>query len=140
METLVDPRQPSWFLYGALRGLALFTSSEFGVYLPLAYVLRGNVLFSLTHPCACAAHTGKELYKRFLSVPGTSPNQSQGGGDLDMGMDPDIEIVHEDVKIPHLEYLCLQLGDHTRDADDVSRVSDCLTSHTSHVFFPCACI
>lgn len=29
LDTLVDPRQPSWFLYGALRALALFTSSEF---------------------------------------------------------------------------------------------------------------
>jgi hypothetical protein len=28
-DTLVDPRQPSWFLYEALRALALFTSSEF---------------------------------------------------------------------------------------------------------------
>jgi len=41
-----------------------------------------------------------------------------------MGIDPDIEIVQEDVKLPHLECLCLHLGDHTRDAEDVSRVSD----------------
>ena len=29
LDTLFDPRQPSWFLYGALRALALFTSSEY---------------------------------------------------------------------------------------------------------------
>ena len=41
-----------------------------------------------------------------------------------MGIDPDIEIVQEETKLPHLECLSLHLGDHTRDADDVSRVSD----------------
>lgn len=41
-----------------------------------------------------------------------------------MGADPDIEIVPEDIKLPHLECLCLHLGDHTRDTEDVSRVSD----------------
>ena len=66
--------------------------------------------------------SGKELYKRFLSIPGTSPNPSQGG-DLDTGIDPDIEIV-QDVKLPHLECLCLHLGDHTRENDDVRRVSN----------------
>ncbi|KAF9648584.1 hypothetical protein BDM02DRAFT_3115205 [Thelephora ganbajun] len=86
LDTLVDPRQPSWFLYGALRALALFLGR-------------------------------KELYKRFLSVPGTNPNSSQGGG-LDTEIDPDIEIVPEDVRLPYLECLCLHLGDHTRDTDD----------------------
>ena len=38
LDTLVDPRQPSWFLYGALRALALFTSSEFSA---LVYVFEG---------------------------------------------------------------------------------------------------
>ena len=39
LDTLVDPRQPSWFLYEALRALALFTSSEFQLsYHPFAYV------------------------------------------------------------------------------------------------------
>jgi hypothetical protein len=68
------------------------------------------------------SHSGKELYKRFLSVPGINPSPSQGG-DLDMGADPDIEIVQEDVRLPYLECLGLHLGDHTRDTEDVSRVS-----------------
>lgn len=85
MDILVDPRQPSWFLYGALRALVLFTSR-------------------------------KGLYKRFLSIPGA--NNSSQGGDLDLAADPDIEIVDEDVKIPHLECLCLHLGDHTRDGEE----------------------
>jgi len=38
LDTLVDPRQPSWFLYAALRALALFTSSEFNVFV---YVFEG---------------------------------------------------------------------------------------------------
>ena len=61
-----------------------------------------------------ATHAGKELHKKFLSIPGANANPSQGG-DLNTGADPDIEIVHEDVKLPHLECLCLHLGDHTRD-------------------------
>lgn len=85
LDTLVDPRQPSWFLYGALRALALFTSR-------------------------------KELYKRFLSIPGSNLTPSQGG-DLDMATDPDIEVV-QDIKLPHLECLCLHLGDHTRNTED----------------------
>ena len=72
-----------------------------------------------------ATHAGKELHKQFLSIPAINSNPSQGG-DLDMGADPDIEIVHEDVKFPHLECLCLHLGDHTRDTEDVSLVSDIL--------------
>lgn len=40
-----------------------------------------------------------------------------------MEADPDIEIVQEDVKLPHLESLCLHLADHTRDTEDVSPVS-----------------
>lgn len=68
-------------------------------------------------------YSGKDLYKRFLSLPGTNPNSSQGG-DLDIEADTDIEIVHEDVKLPHLECLCLHLGDHTRDTQDVRRVSN----------------
>ena len=69
------------------------------------------------------SRSGNELYKRFLSIPGTNPSPPKGG-DLDMGADPDIEIVPEDIKLPHLECLCLHLGDHTRDTEDVSRVSD----------------
>ena len=41
-----------------------------------------------------------------------------------MGIDPDIEIVQEGVKLPRLGCLCLHPGNHTRDAEDVSRVSD----------------
>ena len=77
------------------------------------------------------AHSGKELYKRFLSIPGTNPNPSQGG-DPDVEFDPDIEIVQEDTKLPHLECLCLHLGDHTRDSDEVRRVSALITA-VSHI-------
>lgn len=45
LDTLVDPRQPSWFLYGALRALALFTSREFSVHQFLAYVFDGYPQF-----------------------------------------------------------------------------------------------
>jgi len=79
-------------------------------------------------------YSGKELYKRFLSIPGTNPSPSQGG-DLDIGIDPDVEIVQEDVKLPHLECLCLHLGDHTRDNDEVGRVSTLITA-ISHL---CTC-
>lgn len=37
---------------------------------------------------------------------------------------PDIEIVQDSIKLPYLECLSLQLGDRTKDAYDVSRVSD----------------
>ena len=82
--------------------------------------IRNNLL--------CLSHPGKELYKRFLSVPGTNLTPSQGG-DLDMAADPDVEIIHEDAKLPHLECLCLHLGDHTRDTEDVSPVSVFKTAH-----------
>lgn len=123
----MDPTQPSWFLYGALRALALFTSSEFSVHSSLAYVFDGYsfVGFFLIITHAFVVHSGKELYKRFLSIPGTSPGPSQGG-DLESEIDPDVEIVQEDVKLPHLECLCLHLGDHTRDSEDVSPVSNFL--------------
>jgi len=81
------------------------------------------------------AHSGKELYKRFLSIPGTNPNPSQGG-DLGLEVDPDIEIVQEDAKLPHLECLCLHLGDHTRDSDEVIHVSTVIAA-ISHV---CTCV
>ena len=42
LDTLVDPRQPSWFLYGALRALVLFTGSEFNVHPFFAYVFDGR--------------------------------------------------------------------------------------------------
>lgn len=45
------------------------------------------------------------------------------GGNLGVGADPDVEIVQEDVKLPHLECLSLHLGDHTRDTEDASLVS-----------------
>lgn len=125
LDTLVDPRQPSWFLYGALRALALFTSREFKIPF-LAYVFNSYT--------DTVAHSGKELYKRFLSIPGTNPNPSQGG-DLDVEFDPDIEIVQEDAKLPHLECLCLHLGDHTRDSDEVRHVSTLITA-ISHI---CTC-
>ena len=38
LDILVDPRQPSWFLYAALLALVLFTSSELNV--PV-YVFEG---------------------------------------------------------------------------------------------------
>ena len=78
--------------------------------------------FFLTSLLTLVSHPGKGLYKRFLSAHGTYPSPSQGA-DLDMGADPDIEIVQEDVKLPHLECLCLHLSDHTRDTEDVSNVS-----------------
>ena len=84
-------------------------------------MVTANPIFLITF-LARVSHSGKELYRRFLSIPGTIPNPSQGG-DLDMGADPDIEIVQEDVRLPHLECLCLHLGDHTRDNDDVNHVS-----------------
>ena len=89
----------------------------------LAYVFNRCLCLFLTTSRICVAHSGKELYKRFLSIPGTNPNPSQGG-DPDTGVDPDVEIVQEDVKLPHLECLCLHLGDHTRDTDDVRPVSN----------------
>lgn len=46
LDTLVDPRQPSWFLYGASRALALFTSSEYSVHPFLAYFFDGHTRFS----------------------------------------------------------------------------------------------
>lgn len=88
--------------------------------------IRNNLL--------CLSHPGKELYKRFLSVPGTNLTPSQGG-DLDMAADPDVEIIHEDAKLPHLECLCLHLGDHTRDTEDVSPVSVFKTVHKFSYMF-----
>lgn len=76
-------------------------------------------------------HSGKELYKQFLSVSGTNLNPSQGR-DLGVGIDPDVEIAHGDVKLPHLECLCLHLGDHTRDSNEVRHVSTLITA-VSHV-------
>jgi hypothetical protein len=64
-------------------------------------------------------------------VPGTSLTPSQGG-DLDVAADPDIEIVREDAKLPHLECVCLHLGDHTRDTEDVSPVSVVKRHKLSH--------
>ena len=137
LDTLVDPRQSSWFLYGTLRALTLFTSSEFGIHSSPAYVfgVTVNPIFLVTF-LARVSHSGKELYKRFLSIPGTTPNPSQGG-DLDVGADPDIEIFQENVKLPHLEGLCLHLGDHTRDNDDVNHVS--IFNHRLPLHF-CTCI
>ena len=79
------------------------------------------MIFLITFPTR-VVYSGKELYKRFLAIPGTNPRPSQGR-DLDPGIDPDIEIVQEDVRLPHLECLCLHLGDHTRDSDEVRCVS-----------------
>jgi len=92
------------------------------------------VIFLITFPTR-VVYSGKELYKRFLSIPGTNPNPSQGR-DLGPGIDPDIEIVQEDVRLPHLECLCLHLGDHTRDSDEVRCVS-ALIAAISHI---CTCI
>ena len=82
-----------------------------------------------------AVYSGKGLYKRFLSIPGTNPSPSQGG-DPDIGTDPDVETIQEEVMLPHLECLCLHLGDHTRDNDEARRVSTPITA-ISHV---CTCI
>jgi len=45
-----------------------------------------------------------------------------------MGADPDIEIVQENVKLPHLECLCLHLGDHTRDTEDAERARNAIVT------------
>ena len=55
-DTFADPRQPSWFLHGAIRPLGLFTSSESNV---LVYVFEGYMRFSDN----LSAEPGKELYK-----------------------------------------------------------------------------
>ena len=101
---------------------------------PTFSVVTVNPIFLVTF-LARVSHSGKELYKRFLSIPGTTPNPSQGG-DLDVGADPDIEIFQENVKLPHLEGLCLHLGDHTRDNDDVNHVS--IFNHRLPLHF-CTC-
>ena len=72
-----------------------------------------------------ATHSGKQLRNQILSIPGVNSNPSQGG-DSDMGANPDIKIVHEDAKFPHLECLCLHVGGHIRDTEDVSFISDFL--------------
>ena len=48
-----------------------------------------------------------------------------------------IEFVQEDVTLPHLERLCLHLGDHSRDNDDVNHVSIFNHHLPSH---SCTCI
>lgn len=102
---------------------------SFSVHPPLA---------SFIYDCVCpnnlfplASHSGKELYKQFLSIPGSNLAPSQGG-DLDMATDPDIEVV-QDIKLPHLECLCLHLGDHTRNTEDVRPVSNFKLTR-SHIF------
>ena len=78
--------------------------------------------FFLTSLLTLVSHSGKGLYKQFLSVHETYQNLSQGA-DLDMRADPDIEIVQKDVNLPHLECLCLHLSNHTRDTEDVTDIS-----------------
>ena len=58
-----------------------------------------------------------------FSHPQNQPNPFTGG-DTDMGIDPDIKTIQEGVKLLRLECLRLHIEDHTRDAENVSRVSD----------------
>jgi len=52
LDTLVDPRQPSWFLYGVLQALVLFTNSQFNVHPFLVYVFGGcDFSDNLSHSC-----------------------------------------------------------------------------------------
>ena len=52
LDTLVDSRQPSWFLHGVLRALVLFTSSELNVHPFLACVFGGCDFFdNPSHSC-----------------------------------------------------------------------------------------
>ena len=97
-------------------------------------MLPAVVIYLITF-LARIVYSGKELYKQFLSIPGTNLSPSRGG-DPNIGTDPDVETIQEDVKPPHLECMFLHLGGHTRDNDEVRRVSTLITA-ISHL---CACM
>ena len=87
LDTLVDSRQPSLTLRGALRALALFTSSEFGVHSFLLTFSMATAVYDFSDSLSCLRFTFKERTVQVIFVrPWNYPKPVTGCRDLDMGI------------------------------------------------------